>query len=314
MTVGLPGPLAHPQYDLLMNEVFEPHRGRETALGPLMIWRALPVAGRRLIGPWCFLDRYGPITFEGRKPMDVPPHPHIGLQTVSWLVDGEVVHHDSLGCEGLVTPGGVNVMTAGSGIAHVEETPMRNRGRLDGVQLWVALPDAERHRDASFQHIAEVPRIEEKGGVAQLFMGTLGEVASPADSYSNMIGADLAIHRGETFALPLDSAREHGIFLLGGDAQFEHHDLSVNTLYYLGRGRSELALSSANGARVLLIGGVPFDEKIVMWWNFVARTPEEIRVAREDWAEGRRFGAVPYDGSRIEAPPLARMAPPNPAS
>ena len=295
-------------------EVFEPHRSRESALGPLMIWRALPVAGRRLIGPWCFLDRYGPITFEDRKPMDVAPHPHIGLQTVSWLLDGEVVHHDSIGGEGHVTAGGVNVMTAGSGIAHVEETPMRNSGRLDGVQLWVALPDGERHRDASFQQISEVPRVEEKGGFAQLFMGSMGDLVAPADSYSNMIGADLAVHRGETLTLPLDAAREHGIFLLGGDAQFEAHDLAINTLYYLGCGRSELALRSRSGARVLLIGGVPFSEKILMWWNFVARTPDEIRIAREDWQQGRRFGAVPYDGPRIEAPPLVHRAPANPAS
>ena len=292
----------------------ESYRSRQTALGRLMIWRALPVRERRMIGPWCFLDRYGPLTFEASKPMDVPPHPHIGLQTVSWLVDGEVVHHDSIGCEGLVRPGGVNVMTAGSGIAHVEETPMRNTGRLDGVQLWVALPDEERNRDASFQHIAEVPRIETRGGIAQVFMGTIGDIASPATSYSSMVGADLTIHPGETLALPLDALREHGLFVLGGSAQLASQDLAINTLYFLARGQSELALRSAEGARVLLIGGEPFAERIVMWWNFVARTVEEIRIAREDWEAGRRFGAVPYDGPRIDAPPLSRIAPPNPAS
>jgi redox-sensitive bicupin YhaK (pirin superfamily) len=118
---------------------------RALNLGSLAISRALPVKDRRLVGPWCFLDRFGPLTFNEGKPMDVAPHPHIGLQTVTWLHDGEVVYHDSLGCESVLRPGGVNVMTSGNGIAHSEETPRDNTGRLNGVQLWTALPDAKRH-------------------------------------------------------------------------------------------------------------------------------------------------------------------------
>src|SRR5215510_13522902 len=118
---------------------------RQTEVGSLRILRALPRRQRRMVGPWCFLDRYGPIGFSSEKPMDVAPHPHIGLQTVSWLVAGEIVHHDSLGCEALMRAGELNLMTAGSGIAHSEETPRQNSGQLDGVQLWVALPDEQRH-------------------------------------------------------------------------------------------------------------------------------------------------------------------------
>lgn len=293
--------------------MIEEHRSRETELGALKIWRALPVRGRRMVGPWCFLDRYGPLSFSGEKPMDVAPHPHIGLQTVSWLLEGEVVHHDSIGGEGLVRPGGVNVMTAGAGIAHAEETPRRNIGRLNGLQLWIALPDAQRNVAPSFQPVPEVPKLELRGGVAQVFMGEMEGVRSPADAYTDGIGVDVEVHRGQTLSLPARADREHALVVLDGDADFEDQRLAVNTLYYLGTDRTELALRSTTGARVLLLGGVPFPERILMWWNFVARTPEEMAAARADWEEGR-FGNVPYDGPRIPAPPLARFAPPNPAS
>jgi len=296
-----------------MPPTVEQHRSRETELGALKIWRALPVHGRRLVGPWCFLDRYGPLSFTDEKAMDVAPHPHIGLQTVSWLIEGEVVHHDSIGGEGLVRPGGVNVMTAGAGIAHAEETPRRNIGRLNGLQLWIALPDAYRNVAPSFQPVPEVPKLELRGGVAQVFMGEVEGARSPADAYADGIGVDLEIHRGETLSLPARADREHALFVLDGHADFEGQPLAINTLYYLGTDRSDLALRSATGARVLLLGGVPFAERILMWWNFVARTPEEMAAARADWEEGR-FGNVPYDGPRIPAPPLAKLAPPNPAS
>jgi quercetin 2,3-dioxygenase len=297
-----------------MPPIIEEHASRETALNEMQIWRALPARGRRLIGPWCFLDRYGPLTFsEDRKPMDVAPHPHIGLQTVSWLLEGEVIHHDSIGGEGTVRPGGVNVMTAGRGIAHAEETPRRNGGRLNGLQLWIALPDAHRHVEPSFQPVAEVPKLEFRGGVAQLFMGAMENVASPASSYSDVLGIDAAVHRGLSLTLPLRKDREHGVFVLDGDVDLEGQPLAANTLYYLGTDRTDLTLRSTTGARILLLGGVPFAEPVLMWWNFVARTPEEMAAARAAWENGE-FGDVPYDGPRIPAPALLRLAPPNPAS
>src|SRR5687768_1738697 len=145
---------------------------RTTSLGPLEIRRLLPVRQRRLIGPWCFLDRYGPLSFTDEKPMDVAPHPHIGLQTVTWLLDGEVVHDDSLGYEAVLRPNGVNVMTSGAGIAHAEQTPQDNSGRLNGVQLWVALLDAQRQMPPGFMQVKEVPVLESPDALVRVFAGT----------------------------------------------------------------------------------------------------------------------------------------------
>jgi quercetin 2,3-dioxygenase len=293
----------------------ETYASRRTSLGSLPIWRALPLRGRRMVGPWCFLDRYGPLTFSEERPMEVAPHPHIGLQTVSWLLAGEVLHHDSLGLEGLVRPGGVNVMTAGRGIAHSEETPMRNSGRLDGVQLWIALPDADRHVAPAFESIAEVPQLELRGGTVALFAGELEGIASPATAFSDLVGAEVAIPRGATLQLPLTRAREHALFLLDGEAEIAGVRLEVNTLHYLPPDRDGIPLRSSTGGRILLIGGLPFGEPVLMWWNFVARSREEIAAAREGWARREMFGEVPaWNGPRIEAPELSTIAPPNPAS
>ena len=293
----------------------EPYTGRDVQVGDLRVLRALPVKGRRLIGAWCFLDRFGPLTFGAGTPMDVAPHPHMGLQTVTWLLDGEVVHDDSLQQEALLRPGGLNVMTSGDAIAHAERTPDVNTGRLSGVQLWTALPDSHRRGAASFQHLPDVPVVELSGGIARVFSGTLGPATSPAAHFSPLVGADLQIHRGETLAIPLRRDHEHALLLLTGDAALHEQPLQADTLYYLGTQREEIAITSVTGGRVLLIGGLPFGETILMWWNFVARTPEEIRQAREDWENHRRFGDVPaYKGPRLAAPDLIRLANPNPVS
>ena len=293
----------------------EPYPNRTTRLGELSIFRALPLRGRRLVGPWCFLDRYGPLSFTDGKPMDVAPHPHIGLQTVTWLVQGEVAHKDSLGYESVLRPGGVNIMTAGAGIAHAEETPPDHSGRLEGVQLWVALPEAYRHGPPEFQHLEEVPRLELRGGAVLVFAGSVASANSAARHFSGILGAELQVHRGGMLAFPLEQHHEHALLVLSGNALLQGVDLEVNTLYYLGTGRSELELSSQPGARLLLIGGPPFPEKILMWWNFVARTTEEIADARAAWEKKERFGDVKtYRGPRLPAPPLTKFAPANPAS
>jgi hypothetical protein len=286
--------------------------GRPSELGGLPIRRLLPRSRRRLVGPWCFLDSFGPLTFPSGKPMDVAPHPHIGLQTVSWLLDGEVLHRDSLGLQGLAVPGVVNLMTAGRGIAHSEETPPRNDGRLRGVQLWVALPHASREIAPSFDQHRDLPVLELDGGRATVIMGRLGQVSSPARTFSPILGAEVMGSPGRRVVVPLHSAFEHALVLLKGDGELDGLPLSVDTLYYLGCGRRELVLGSRRSpVRALLLGGAPFGETILMWWNFVARTTDEIVAAREDWEAGRRFGAVgAYDGPRLPAPPfLARPVP-----
>ena len=288
---------------------------RELALGSLAVWRALPVKDKRLIGPWCFLDRFGPLSFTDGKPMDVAPHPHIGLQTVTWLFDGEVVHDDSLGSEAVLRPGGVNVMTSGGGITHAEQTPRDHTGRLNGVQLWVALLDRDRHMPAAFDHLKEVPRLDTPGGVVRVFAGSLGSAASAAPHYSEIVGADLDVHAKGTLEVPLNPAHEHAVLVVNGDCWLEGQRLEPRVLYYLGTRRSEVTVSSREGGRVLLIGGPPFPETILMWWNFVARTPEEIAEARADWEAHRRFGGVSaYHGPRLSAPELVRLARPNPVS
>lgn len=295
--------------------VFERLPAHETSLGTLKILRALPVRQKRLVGAWCFLDRFGPISFSEAKPMDVAPHPHIGLQTVSWLVQGEILHNDSLGHEALLRPGGVNVMTSGGGIAHAEETPAQNSGLLNGVQLWIALPDADRNGQASFQHIEAVPIIEQAGGTVSVFAGSVFGCSSSAKHFSPVIGADIALSARASLELPLDPSFEHGVLLLTGDAEIDGQPIDATSLWYLGTSRSSVEFKTRDGCRVLLIGGPPFPEKILMWWNFVARTPAEIAHARSDWQSHERFGEVKaYRGSRLDAPPLQRFAPPNPAS
>lgn len=293
----------------------ESYPSRETLLGSLEITRALPVRGRRLVGPWCFLDRFGPLSFTEGKPMDVAPHPHMGLQTVTWLFDGEVMHDDSLGNECLLRPGGVNVMTSGDAISHAEQTPRDHTGRLNGVQLWTALPDSERRRAPGFSHVAEVPAVEPAGGLVKVFAGSLLGAVSPSPYYSPILGADVHVHPGMSLELPLDAGFEHAVLVLGGDAALDGESLVERQLYYLGTSRTGVTVSSRSGGHLLLIGGPPFPETILMWWNFVGRTQEEIAAAREDWEAGRRFGTVlSYDGPRLDAPRLVRFARPNPLS
>jgi redox-sensitive bicupin YhaK (pirin superfamily) len=295
--------------------VFENFPAHETNLGTLKILRALPVRQKRLIGPWCFLDRFGPLSFSEAKPLDVAPHPHIGLQTVSWILQGEIVHNDSLGNEALLRPGGVNVMTSGGGIAHSEETPPKNSGTLNGVQLWVALPDADRNGEACFQHLTEVPVIEESGITVRVFAGSMLGSSCPVTHFSPILGADITLSAVSVLDLPLDQSFEHAVFLLTGDAEINGQSIDSTSLWYLGTSRSSLQFKSRSGCRVLLIGGLPFAEKILMWWNFVARTSEEIAQARSDWQSHQRFGEVKaYRGPRLNAPPLQRFAQPNPAS
>jgi redox-sensitive bicupin YhaK (pirin superfamily) len=288
--------------------MFEAIPGRAADLGGLAIRRLLPRARRRMVGAFCFLDSFGPISFSSGKPMDVPPHPHIGLQTVSWLLEGEVEHHDSLGLEGVAIPGVLNLMTAGKGIAHSEETPAQTSGRLRGVQLWVALPGEARWTEPAFERHADLPAIETEGGAATVIRGELSGLRSPVRQFSPLILAELRLRQGSELRLPLRHEFEHALVMLRGEGTLEGGEpLSMETLYYLGRGRREVRIAAGSlPATALLLGGVPFGEAIRMWWNFVARSPEEIAEAREDWVAGRRFGEVSsYRGKRVEAPPLA---------
>jgi redox-sensitive bicupin YhaK (pirin superfamily) len=273
--------------------------------GGLSVVRALPLRQHRLVGPWCFFDSYGPLSFTGRKAMDVAPHPHIGLQTVSWLFSGEVLHNDSLGFEAMARPGELNLMTAGRGIAHAEETPPRNSGKLHGVQLWVALPEPERAGEPAFDHHRALPVLEPGGGQVQVFMGELAGVRSAGRAFSPMVGAEIRTGGSATLRVPLEASWEHALVVIEGELRVDGVRLAPGALHYLGTHRDGLELESRAPARGILIGGAPFGEAIMIWWNFVARTAEEISEARDDWQAGRRFGEVSaYRGERLAAPEL----------
>jgi hypothetical protein len=277
---------------------------REAHVGDMTVRRFLPQRLRRSVGAWCFVDHYGPMSVDGVAGMRVPPHPHIGLQTVTWLITGNVLHRDSLGSEQMIRPGQLNLMTAGRGIAHSEESPAEHDPTLHGVQLWVALPDASRHTEPAFEHHAELPRAGIGGFEVTVFMGALGGTRSPALTFSELVGAELAAARDASGRIPLSAAHEHVIFVSGGSADVAGTVLPPGRLLYLERGREQVGVSAGAGSRLFLLGGVPLGEQLLMWWNLVARTPEEIEAAAADWRAGRFAAVGGYDGEPLAAPPL----------
>jgi len=239
--------------------------------------------------------------------MTVNPHPHIGLQTVTWPFEGEIHHRDSVGSDAVVRPGQLNLMTAGRGIAHSEiGVPGAPAGH--GLQLWTALPADQRQTAPHFEQHRSLPIYEQPGLRAIVFLGILDGVTSPATTYSPILGADLTVNSGTTVTIPLTHYYEHAVLVIDGNLRVADTLIPAGPLLYLGTGRSELTLSSNGGAHAILLGGEPFREDIVMWWNFVGRTHEEIEEARTDW-EKRDLERFPDIAGhtveeRIPAPPL----------
>ena len=279
----------------------------------MSVTRTLPNSVRRMVGAWCFLDYYGPDDISGSGGMRVPPHPHTGLQTVTWLVSGELLHRDSLGSRQLVTPGQLNLMTAGHGIAHSEESPAPHSPILHGVQLWTALPDRDRHAGPQFAHLPNLPVLRDSGVTVTVVMGELGGAVSPADVYSPLVGVEAVLDATADTRLPLQPAWEYAALVLTGAVDIDGLVLRPGPLLYLGSGRADLPLAAERTSRLLVIGGEPFEEHIVMWWNFVGRDHEDIVTARDDWVHAdTRFGAVHgYHGDRLPAPalPSVRLKP-----
>ena len=272
------------------------------------IRRALPSRQRRMVGAWCFLDQAGPVTYGAGQGLRVGPHPHIGLQTFTWMIDGEIMHRDSLGYEQVIRPGQVNLMTAGRGIVHAEDAVTDDPGRLHAAQLWIALPDAERHREPSFHHYPELPVLEWGGFTVTVLAGTAFGQTAPAMIFSPLVGVDLACAGPAETLVPLNPAFEHAVLVLSGALEVEGETLEPGTLLYLGTARAQLALQSQAAARLLLIGGEPFAEEILLWWNFVARNRDEMVAATADWNAGRTFGTVSGSPSpRLVAPDLAGL-------
>ena len=250
--------------------------------------------------------------------MQVPPHPHTGLQTVTWLLEGEVHHQDSLGSEQRVRPGQLSLMTAGRGIAHAETSPADHPPTLRGVQLWVALPESDRHMAPAFEHHAELPVLRSAGLTATLIIGELAGERSPATAYTPLVGADVVVDPAGTGRLPLDPTFEHAVLALSAGVLVDGESTAEATLTYLGCGRRDLALTAGPaGGRLLLLGGAPFSEELLMWWNFVGRDHDEIVAFRNEWEASRggattRFAPVlGYDGAALPAPdlPTVRLRP-----
>ncbi|MFI8084729.1 pirin family protein [Kitasatospora sp. NPDC086009] len=280
--------------------------GRQVPLGEsTVVRRLLPSLGRRMVGAWCFVDHYGPDDIADEPGMQVPPHPHMGLQTVSWLHQGEVLHRDSLGSLQTVRPYELGLMTSGRAISHSEESPRAHARFLEGAQLWVALPDAHRHTAPAFEHHADLPVVTAPGLRGTVILGSLDTATSPGTAYTPLVGADLALTEGADLKLPLEPGFEYAVLAMSGSVDVDGVRVEPGSMLYLGTDRRELPLLARTDAAVLLLGGEPFEEKLVMWWNFIGRSGEEILQARNDWEKSSRFGEVHgYDGARLRAPSL----------
>jgi hypothetical protein len=281
---------------------------RKAAVGDgTEVRRLLPQRTLRTIGGWCFLDHYGPDEVSRGSGMQVPPHPHIGLQTVTWLFQGLVLHRDSLGSRQLIRPGELNLMTAGRGVTHSEESAAGRPALLHGLQLWIALPESERHREPRFAHHSGLPVVRDGIASVTVAVGEYRGARSPAEVFSPLAGYEVGVPGGDDFILPVRADFEHGVVAVDGSAVVDGALITPGLLAYLPAGRAGIRLSPASGrrlARFFVVGGVPFGEPLLMWWNFVARTGEEIARAREDWAAGR-FGQVQgYPGDPLTAPSL----------
>lgn len=293
-------------------------QAREVPLGgprAMLVRRTLPAKQRSMIGAWCFADHYGPHDVRTSAGMDVPPHPHTGLQTVSWLFEGEIEHRDSAGVHAMVRPGELNLMTAGAGICHSEvSTP--DATVLHGVQLWVALPDSDRDTGRDFAH--HVPEaVTVAGATLRVFLGELDGGRSPVHTFTPLLGAQVDVDPHATVSLNVDPTFEHGVLLDDGDVEVGGTVLQRADLAYQSPGwdRLQIANHGDEPARLILLGGPPFGEALLMWWNFVGRSHDEIVAYRQAWQDGAdRFGSVSgYQGAvpRLPAPvmPGTRLKP-----
>nr|WP_298249286.1 pirin family protein [uncultured Halomonas sp.] len=279
---------------------------RKAEVGGIPINRVLPQRERRMIGAWCFLDHAGPAVFTvDSQGMRVGPHPHTGLQTFTWMLAGDILHRDSLGSEQVIRPGEVNLMTAGRGIAHTEES-LASESQLHAAQLWIALPHAHRHTEPRFDHYPVLPRWQEQGVDITLLTGAFNGHEAPTLAFSPLVGADMLADAETTVHLDLYKGFEYGVLVLEGSLRIGQDTFSPNELAYLGCGLDAIALELDDDTRVLLLGGEPLNEEIFIWWNFVGHSKAEIAQAQQEWEAGdTRFGDVPeFDGDRLMPPPI----------
>ena len=280
-------------------------------LGDFQVRRVLPSRARTMVGPFIFVDQFGPAQLDIGRAMDVRPHPHINLATVTWLFEGAIDHRDSLGSFATIRPGQVNLMTAGSGIVHSERSPQSERDtgpKMYGMQTWLALPDGMEEIAPAFESRADLPVIEDQCVKAQIIMGELWGRRAPTTCHAETIYAEIVL--APSGALPIEAnAYERALMLLGGEASVDGMELPLYALVVLKPG-AEMVLSTEHGGRVMLLGGEAFTTKRHAWWNFVSSSKERIEQAKSDWVEGR-FAKVPGDEEEfipLPEQPLTRSA------
>ncbi|WP_111858961.1 pirin family protein [Acinetobacter sp. CFCC 10889] len=268
-----------------------------------VIKRALPSRQKRMIGAWCFLDHAGPVSFPQGDGLDVGPHPHTGLQTFTWMIEGTMMHTDSIGSKQLIRPKQVNLMTAGYGISHTEVAP-DTETKMHAAQLWIALPDDKLNMAPQFDHYPELPIVTREGVEFTVLVGEYLNTISPVKVHSELLGVDLTAQASTTTRIPLNPQFEYGFLALEGTAIINGHELTDDNMVVLEPGLSEIEIQLHAGSRLLLLGGEPFESPILLWWNLVGRTQEELKIAREQWINhDTRFGSIPdYEGPRLEAP------------
>lgn len=276
-------------------------------LGAFKVRRALPSPGRTMVGPFIFVDEFGPSQMAPGEAMDVRPHPHINLATVTWLFEGAIDHRDSLGTFATIRPGQVNLMTAGRGIVHSERSPESERPggpRLYGMQTWLALPDGREEIDPAFEGRTDLPLVEAHGAMARVIMGSLWGASAPTTQYAATIYAEIVLAPGSS--IPIDAeADERAVMVIGGEAQLDGTGLELYQLYVLAPGAA-MKLSSSSGGRIMLLGGEAFATKRMVWWNFVSSSVDRLHQAASDWREGN-FPKVP--GDEVEFIPLPEGEP-----
>lgn len=264
-------------------------------LGDFTVRRVLPGRPRSMVGPFIFVDQFAPAQLAIGTGMDVRPHPHINLATVTWLFEGAIDHRDSLGSFATIRPGHVNLMTAGSGIVHSERSPQEERDngpRLYGMQTWLALPDGKEEIAPAFESRQDLPVVEDGNAKAIVIMGELWGARAPTTTHAATIYAEILLEPGG--ALPIDAdADERAVMLVGGEATLDGQPLGLYELNVLQPGAA-MRLASSAGARAMLLGGEAFSSKRHAWWNFVSSSRERINQAKQDWREGR-FPSVPGD-------------------
>jgi redox-sensitive bicupin YhaK (pirin superfamily) len=269
----------------------------------MTIRRALPHHDRKTIGAWCFLDHFGPLDLSNSQGLHIGPHPHIGLQTFTYPLAGEILHRDSLGSKQKIQAGQVNLMTAGKGISHSEESLPDSI--LHGVQLWIALPDAKRHMEPNFIHYENIPTVKLDKLHINILVGEFLNTVSSVKVYSPLVGLEINTVEDTRANLPINPKFEYGILPLIGNIEIADEIIDINTLLYLPCGKSSLPIRVQKDSRILIIGGEPFSEDILIWWNFVGRTKEEMVEAANAWNNHTAFGEVKgYDGKELTPPPL----------